>query len=106
MRPRRATWGRDETRTNCTSEIKAPSITPRSKQKVTTPAKAAIATTNSERSVSQSSFRVERLSKPAIATKTTAASTGCGNALKSWEKKSTTTKIKTAARAVESGVFA
>ena len=68
--------GRDETRTNCTSEIKAPSMTPRSKPKVSTPAKAAVATANSERSSSHSAFNAERLSKPAIATKTTAASTG------------------------------
>ena len=47
-------------------------MTPRSKPKVSTPAKAAMATTNSERSSSQSAFNVERFSKPAIATKTTA----------------------------------
>src|SRR2546427_8743523 len=51
-------------------------------------------------------FKVESLSKLATATNTTAASTGCGKALRRWEKKRTTTRMKTAARAVESGVCA
>ena len=73
---------------------------------MSTPMKAATATTNSERSLCQSCFRLESLSNPATATNTTAARTGCGKALKSWEKKSTTTRMKTAAIAVESGVCA
>ena len=106
IRPRRATCGRDETRTSCTSEIAAPIMTPRSRPKVSTPPNAAIATTNSGRSLRHSSFKVESLNRLAIATNTTAARTGCGKALKRCEKKSTTTRMNTAARAVESGVRA
>ena len=85
--------------TSCTSEIAAPIITPRSRPKVSTPTKAATATTNSERSLRQSCFRVESLSRPTIATNTTAAKTGCGKALKRCEKKRTTIRMKIAARA-------
>ena len=71
-----------------------------------TPMKATTATTNSERSLRQSSCRVESLSKLATATNTTAARTGCGSALNRCEKNRTTTRIKIAASAVESGVRA
>ena len=93
MRPRKATGGRDAPAINSTSEMIAPIITPRSKPCPRTPNMAAIATTNSRRSLRQSCLKVDSLNKPATATNTTAANTGWGNALNRCEKKSTTTKM-------------
>ena len=106
IRPRKATCGREAARSSCTSEITAPIMTPRSKPEVSTPRIATIATTNSARSPRQSCFNVESFSKPATATSTTAASTGCGNALKRWVKKRTTMRRMPAAITDESGVRA
>ena len=106
MRPRKATCGLDAVRNSCTSEIIAPIITPRSSPEPSTPRIAAIATTNSARSPRQSCFNVESLNKLATATNTTAASTGCGKALKRWDRNRTTTKMIPAANAPESGVCA
>ena len=67
---------------------------------------AAIATTNSVRSLRRRCLSVETLNKPVTATNTIAASTGWGNAASRCEKKSTTTRMIPAAKAPESGVRA
>ena len=62
--------------------------------------------TNSGRSLRQRCLRADRLNRLATATNTTAANTGWGNALSSCEKKSSTTRMTTAAMAPDSGVRA
>ena len=106
MRPSKATGGSAARRINSTSEMTAPIATPRSKPCPSTPNMATIAMTNSRPSLRQRCLRADTLTRLATATNTTAANTGWGNALSSCEKKSTTTRMNTAAMAPDSGVRA